>query len=204
MTYGLLRLAHLLGLMLIGAGLIGVFLADIRTRQARTLPVFAEAARAIALFYDGLVVPGALLLAGSGAWLIVEYHDGWGFLAEPWLAGMVALFLFEFVEGNTVTRVFFMRLRRLTREALRQGCFTPELQAARQAQLATFTHFLDLPILALIVSLGALRPQEWGHFMVGATAAVAVAAALTWALPKLYAEEPVPGAASSPGAPGQA
>jgi hypothetical protein len=61
-----LKFGHLIGLILIGAGLIGVFLSDIRTRQAKTLPVFAEAVRNIALFYDGIVVPGALLLLGSG------------------------------------------------------------------------------------------------------------------------------------------
>jgi hypothetical protein len=35
--------------------------------------VFAEAVRNIALFYDGLVVPGALLLLGSGTWMIIEF-----------------------------------------------------------------------------------------------------------------------------------
>ena len=41
----------------------------------------------IAVFYDGLVVPGALLLLGSGAWLIAGYHGGWAFLDRypcPW------------------------------------------------------------------------------------------------------------------------
>lgn len=66
MLHSLLRFVHIVGLLLMAAGLIGVFLADIRTRQARALPVFAEAVRNIALFYDGLVVPGALLLLGSG------------------------------------------------------------------------------------------------------------------------------------------
>jgi Predicted integral membrane protein (DUF2269) len=80
MLYELLKFGHLIGLILIGAGLIGVFLSDIRTREAKTLPVFAEAVRNIALFYDGLVVPGALLLLGSGRWLIIEFYDGWAFL----------------------------------------------------------------------------------------------------------------------------
>ena len=105
--------------------MIGVFLADIRTRQVKTLPVFAEAVRNIALFYDGLVVPGALLLLGSGTWMIIEFYGGWGFLEVPWLAGMVLLFAFEFVEGNTITRLYFMRLRRLSEEALRQGASPP-------------------------------------------------------------------------------
>ena len=56
--YALLRFAHLVGLMLISAGLIGVFVADMRSRQSRDLKLFAQAVHLIALFYDGLVVPG--------------------------------------------------------------------------------------------------------------------------------------------------
>ena len=111
MIYPLLRFAHLLGLTLMGAGLIGVWYADLRSRQVRDLPLLAEAIRTIAVLYDGLVVPGAMLLLGSGIWLIVTTYGGWAFLGMPWLAGMVALFAFEFVEGNTVTRLYFMRLR---------------------------------------------------------------------------------------------
>lgn len=190
MTYALLRLAHIVGLMLIAAGLIGVFVSDIRSRQARSLVVFAEAVRSVAVFYDGLVVPGALLLLGSGTWLIVAVHGGWEALGQPWLAGMIALFAFEFVEGNTVTRLYFMRLRRLSREALQRGSFTPELAAARGATTPTFTHFLDLPILMLIVALGVLRPDDWTLFLAGAAAALAVAMALTILLPRLYPAEP--------------
>jgi predicted integral membrane protein DUF2269 len=64
--------------------------------------VFAEAVRQIAVLYDGLVVPGALLLLGSGTWLTITVYGGWAFLQQPWLAGMVALFAFEFIEGNTI------------------------------------------------------------------------------------------------------
>jgi hypothetical protein len=46
--------------------------------------------------------------------MIVEFYGGSVFLGIPWLAGMVALFLAEFIEGNTVTRLYFMRLRRMT------------------------------------------------------------------------------------------
>jgi len=125
--------------------------------------LFAQAVTFIAVFYDGLVVPGALLLAASGTWLIVEYHGGWSwaFLAAPWLAGMVALFALEIVEGNTITRLYFMRLRRLARTAVAEGRVTEELARARGEQLASFTHFLDIPILLVIVSLGALRPSDW-------------------------------------------
>ena len=80
--------------------------------------MFAEAVRSIAVLYDGLVVPGALLLLASGTWLIVTVYGGWSFLGMPWLTGMVALFAFEFIEGNTITRLYFMRLRRVTRQAV--------------------------------------------------------------------------------------
>ncbi len=51
--------------------------------------------------YDGLVVPGAVLLLASGAWMIIKFYGGWSFLQISWLAGMIFLFAFEFIEGNT-------------------------------------------------------------------------------------------------------
>lgn len=186
MTYAVLKLAHIIGAILIGAGLIGVWLSDMRSRQSRELLRFAEAVRNIAVFYDGVVVPGALVLLASGTWMIVEFLGGWGFVGVPWLAGMVCLFGFEFVEGNTVTRLYFMRLRRLTQEALSVGSFTPQLEKARAENVPTFTHFLDLPMLFLIVSLGALRPETWTLFIVGSLVALAVAMALTLVIPRLY------------------
>jgi hypothetical protein len=186
MTYTLLKFGHLLGAILIGAGLIGVWVSDLRSRQLRELPQFSEAVRNIAVFYDGIVVPGALLLLASGTWLIVEFHGGWSFVKIPWLAGMVVLFAFEFIEGNTVTRLYFMRLRRLTKEALAAGRITLELQEARAESVPTFTHFLDLPILFVIVALGAMRPTTWTLFLVGSVLAVLVAALLTMLVPRLY------------------
>lgn len=186
MTYDVLKLTHIIGAILIGAGLIGVWVSDMRSRQLRDLSPFSEAVRSIAVFYDGIVVPGALVLLVSGTWMIVEFFGGWDFVAVPWLAGMVCLFAFEFVEGNTVTRLYFMRLRRLTREAMAVGAFTLQLERARAENVPTFTHFLDLPILFLIVSLGALKPQSWSMFVVGLVSALAVAAALTLLVPRLY------------------
>ena len=55
--YVLLRFAHLIGLMLMSAGLIGVFVADMRSRQVRDVKLLAQAVMFIAVFYDGLVVP---------------------------------------------------------------------------------------------------------------------------------------------------
>ncbi|MBS3953681.1 MAG: DUF2269 domain-containing protein [Methylomicrobium sp.] len=186
MTYDLLKLAHIIGAILIGAGLIGVWICDLRSRQSFELVRFSEAVRNIAVFYDGVVVPGALILLTSGIWMIVEFFGGWNFVAVPWLAGMVFLFAFEFIEGNTITRLYFTRLRRLTQEALRVGAFTPELEKARAENLPSFTHFLDLPMLFLIVALGALKPDNWRLFVVGSLGALAIAAALTIVLPRLY------------------
>lgn len=186
MTYTLLKFTHVLGAILIGGGLISVWLSDLRSRQLRELPQFSEAVRNIAVFYDGVVVPGAVLLAVSGTWLIVEIYGGWGFIRVPWLAGMVFLFVFEFIEGNTVTRLYFLRLRRLTGEALKAGAFTPELGKARAESVPTFTHFLDLPILFLIVALGVMRPDSWMPFLAGSVVAVCIAAFLTLLIPRLY------------------
>jgi len=191
MTYETLRLIHILGLSLISGGLIGVFVADLRSRQLSDLHVFAEAVRNIAVFYDGVVVPGALLLLFSGTWLIVEYHGGWEFVRTPWLAGMVFLFAFEFIEGNTVTRLYFMRLRRLAREAIEKGQVTPAQTDARQKErVPTFTHFLDIPLLLVIVSLGVLKPETWTQAVVGIGIALAVATCLTIVLPRIYPWQP--------------
>jgi hypothetical protein len=185
-TYLVLKFVHLLGLTLMGAGLIGVWYADLRSRQVQELPVFAEAVHNIAVLYDGLVVPGALLLLGTGTWLIVSVYGGWAFLRIPWLTGMVALFAFEFIEGNTITRRYFMRLRRLTREALQRGSVSAELEEARREHVPTFTHFLDIPILFVIVALGAMRPETWTLFAIGTTIALVSAAMLTFVIPRLY------------------
>jgi Predicted integral membrane protein (DUF2269) len=185
-TYPVLKFLHLLGLTLMGAGLIGVWYADLRSRQVKDLLVFAEAVRNIAVLYDGLVVPGALLLLGSGTWLIVTVYGGWAFLGMPWLTGMVALFAFEFLEGNTITRLYFMRLRRVTREAVQQRNVTAELEEVRRKHVPTFTHFLDIPILFVIVALGAMRPNTWTLFVIGTAWALVAAAMLTVVIPRLY------------------
>jgi uncharacterized membrane protein len=187
-TYLVLRYVHLLGMTVLGAGLIGVWYADLRSRQTgdRDLPVLAEMARQVAVLYDGLVVPGALLLLASGTWLTITVYGGWAFLGQPWLAGMIALFAFEVIEGNTVTRRYFTRLRRLTQIAVAQGAVTPELEAVRREPLPTFTHFLDLPILFVIIALGAMRPNTWTLFLVGLGLAIVAATALAIAIPRMY------------------
>ena len=85
MEYSLPKFFHILGAVLIGGGLIGVWMSDLRSRQLHELAAFSEAVRNIAVFYDGLVVPGALLLLISGTWMIVQFYGGWNFLQIPWL-----------------------------------------------------------------------------------------------------------------------
>ena len=38
--------------------------------------------------------------------------------------------------------------------------------------MPTFTHFLDLPILFLIIALGAMQPTTWTLFFTGLIASV--------------------------------
>jgi uncharacterized membrane protein len=133
MTYLVLRFIHLLGLTLIGAGLIGVWITDLRSRQVGDLALFAEAVRTMAVLYDGLVVPGAVVLLGSGLWMTAIAPGFEAALDVPWLVGMMALFAFEFVEGNTVTRRYIRRLLRLSGAALARGAMSPELAAVLTA-----------------------------------------------------------------------
>lgn len=186
MEYLILKYLHVLGAVLMGAGLIGVWLADLRSRQERDLVRFSEAVRYIAVFYDGIVVPGALILLFSGTWLTSQYFGGWDFLKTPWLAGMIALFAFEFIEGNTITRLYFMKLRRLTNEAISVGKITPELEKERGKSIPSFTHYLDLPMLFLIIALGVIKPATWDMFLIGSLVAIGMASFFTIFIPRLY------------------
>lgn len=186
MTYSILKFVHVLGAILIGGGLIGVWLSDLRSRQVDGLLQFSEAVRNLAVFYDGVVVPGAILLLISGSVIIFKYYGGWDFINIPWLTGMVVLFVFEFIEGNTVTRRYFLRLRQVTKEAIESGGFTTELERVRVKGIPTFTHFLDLPVLFLIITLGVTKPDTWTLFVVGVVVSVIVAGLLTVYIPKLY------------------
>lgn len=186
MTYTLLNFFHIIGLVLLGGGLIGVWFSDLRSRQMRESVLFAEATRNIAIFYDGVVVPGALLLLFSGAWMTAGFYGGWDFLSIPWLAGMIFLFVFEFIEGNTITRLYFMRLRRIAREAVSAGHFTTQLEQERARLLPTFTHFLDMPIIVLLIALGVMRPATWDFFAIGLIAAIGASVVLTYIMRRVY------------------
>ncbi|MEA3303455.1 MAG: DUF2269 family protein [Pseudomonadota bacterium] len=186
MEYSILKYLHVLGAVLMGAGLVGVWLADLRSRQHRDLIRFSEAVRYIAIFYDGVVVPGALILLFSGIWFTVQYYGGWNFIKVPWLTGMIALFAFEFIEGNTITRLYFMKLRRMTDEALAIGEITPELERERSKLVPSFTHYLDLPMLFLIIALGVMKPATWEMFLYGSLIALGLALFFTLLIPRMY------------------
>lgn len=51
----------------------------------RDLGLFAEAIRNIAVFYDGVVVPGAIILFVSGTWMTADVFDT-PFLPSRWSA----------------------------------------------------------------------------------------------------------------------
>jgi len=63
---------------------------------------------------------------------------------------------------------------------------TAELQEVRREHVPTFTHFLDIPILFVIVALGAMRPDTWTLFAIGTILALVTAAILTLLMPRLY------------------
>ncbi len=67
---------HASGAVLMGGGLIGVWLSDLRSGQHRDLIRFSEAIRNIVVFYDGVVVPGALILRFAATWFTVQYFGG--------------------------------------------------------------------------------------------------------------------------------
>jgi len=186
MEYDILKYLHVLGAVLMGAGLVGVWLADLRSRQHRDLIRFSESVRYIAVFYDGVVVPGSIILLASGIWFTVVHFGGLGFLEIPWLSGMIFLFLFEFIEGNTITRLYFMKLRKITDKALEIGEITPELEEERGKLTPTFTHYLDLPIVFLIIALGVIKPTTWDMFIYGSIIAITLALFFTVYIPRLY------------------
>ena len=66
------------------------------------------------------------------------------------------------------------------------GDFTSELEEARAENVPAFTHFLDIPMLFLIIALGVIKPDSWTLFIVGAVVSILIAAILTIYIHKLY------------------
>lgn len=181
--YLLLRFVHVAGAILLGGGLLAVFVSEWRAMRVRDLARFAEAAWYTSSFYDALVLPGALLAAASG--LVMALELGLGLLSEPWLVGMWGLFVFEFIEGNTVTRVQFRRARRLSAQAEAEGRPLEPARVAARTVLGQVAHFLDLPLFGVMIWCGMIRPDRWSDLVLALGVGIATAAALSVVVPRL-------------------
>ncbi len=181
--YIFLLYSHILGFILLGGGLAAVFVSELRAYRAREVHVFVEAARYTAIQYDTLVLPGALVAGSSGLFLILELELG--FFQEPWVVGMWGLFIFEFLEGNIFTRIQFRRTLRESVKLLEHGRLTEEARDDARTTIGLIVHFLDLPLFAVIVYCGVVRPETWGELGLAIGVAVVVAAILTVFVPRL-------------------
>jgi uncharacterized membrane protein len=182
-SYLLFRLMHFTGFIMLGGGLLAVFVSEWRAYRANGAPAFAEAARYTAIFYDALALPGALLLGVSGFFLIRRLGIGW--FDAPWLTGMWGQFLFEFIEGNTVTRIQFRRTLRLSRSIAESEPLTEARRREARTLIGQVAHFLDIPLFSAIVYFGVVRPDRWSEAAAAIGLAVCVAALLTVFVPRL-------------------
>ena len=181
--YLLLRFLHVMGFIFLGGGLLAVFVSEWRGYSATRPVIFAEAALYTAILYDFLVLPGAVLMLVTGPLLI--WKLGLGYFDSPWLVGMWGLFLFEFVEGNTVTRVQFRRTLRVSRSLPEDGSLTEDARSDARTLIGRIAHFLDIPLFSVIVYCGVVRPGGW--LQVGGAIGIAIAAALalSYIVPRL-------------------
>lgn len=186
--YTLLKFGHIVGFILLGGGLLAVFISELQAYRTSDLKVFTEAARYTAIFYDSFVIAGALLVGISGFFLILEL--GLGFFEAPWIVGMWGLFLFEFVEGNTVTRIQFRRTLRRSRAALAAGDpLSDELRNEARSLLNKVVHFLDVPLFTVIVYCGTVRPDSWSHVLAAVVLGLLVAIVLMIVVPRLARQD---------------
>ncbi len=177
MTYPILVLAHLVGALLLGAGIVGGIVAGERARRARSLAELLAALRLAARSRQRVLLPGVVLLVASGSWLIAGYHGGWRFLSVPWLAGMVLAFVAESVRANTLARHHVVCLERTAEQARSKGRFTAELDRLRSDRAASFGRLLEATMFVLMLALGVVRPTQWTSVAVGSIVAVLAAAA---------------------------
>jgi len=183
-TYTLLKFIHVIGYLMMGGGLLGVFISELRAFATHDLRIFTEAAHYTVILRFSLVVPGALVVLISGIFLI--YHLDLGFFEEPWLVGMWGLLILEGFEGNTLTRKHILHSRRLANQAFEAGDLTEEVRRRARSSLSIFTHFLDLPIFIVIVYCGVVRPDTWPSVIIATAICFFIAAVLSVTLPRLY------------------
>jgi hypothetical protein len=182
--YLLLRLLHFAGFIFLGGGLLAVFVSELRAYLATETGSFVEAAQYTAIFYDGLVTPGGVMILISGPLLIDRLCVG--YFEAPWIAGMWGLFVFEFIEGNTITRIQFRRTLRLSKLLARNQPLTKERREGVRSVLGQFAHFLDIPLFLVIVYCGVARPTDWKDVIIAIASALAVATVLTLAVPRVF------------------
>jgi uncharacterized membrane protein len=181
--YLALRFLHIAGFIFLGGGLLGVFVSEWRAYGATRTVVFAEAAHYTAILYNALVLPGAAMILVSGPLLI--HRLGLGYFDSPWLVGMWGLFLFEFIEGNTVTAVQFRRTLRLSRALPEHEPLTREIRAYTRTTIGQIAHFLDIPLFSVIVYCGVARPNSWALVAGAIAAAIATALVLMFTVPRV-------------------
>lgn len=181
-VYTLLKFAHIMGFTFLGGGLLAVWVSEFQAYRTDDIKEFTDAAWYTAIFYDFLVVPGAITLALSGYFLMQQL--GLGFFDEPWLITMWGLFLFEFIEGNTITRIQFRRTLRSSRAALNANkVLTEEIREDARTILNRIVHFLDIPMLTVIIYCGAVRPDNWTTILSAIAIALVATALLVISIP---------------------
>ena len=186
MSYGWLLAAHLLGAALLGTAVAALWLVDERIRRASDRATLIRAGRRAEVLGKRFLMPGVVLLAASGLWLVARYY-GWSFTRIPWLAGMAGLFVFQSVWAHAVTRPRALRMRRLLGQPCATDRLSPALVQVRDAPRARFGQHLEPLLFALVVVLGVWRPMDWSTVALGCAAAVLAAAAIA-----LYTTAPRP------------
>ena len=84
--YLLLKFGHIIGFMLLGGGLLAVWVSEFQAYRTIDMKEFADASRYTATFYDSLVIPGAILVGATGFFLVLELDVG--FFEAPWVVAM--------------------------------------------------------------------------------------------------------------------
>lgn len=182
--YILLKFGHIIGFILLGGGLLAVWVSELQAYRTLDIKEFADASNYTATFYDFLTIPGALLVGTTGFLLILELDLG--FFEEPWVVGMWGLFLFEFVEGNTITRFQFRRTQRSSQKAFEEGkVLSEEIREDARSLVNQIVHFLDLPITTVIVYCGTVRPDSWAEVLTAIAIALCVTALLVVLVPRI-------------------
>lgn len=183
-VYSLLKFAHIMGFTFLGGGLLAVWVSQFQAYRTDDMKEFTDAAWYTAVFYDFLVIPGALTLALSGYFLMRQL--GLGFFEEPWLMAMWGLFLFEFIEGNTITRIQFRRTLRSSRAALNANkVLTEEIREDARTIINRIVHFLDIPMITVIIFCGTVRTDNWAVILTAIAIALVVTALLVIFIPSL-------------------